>query len=134
MFNIFFEKKKIVDFYECKNYLISLLELLGVDFEKTEWKRIDKPIEPWCRQYQSAQIYFDKKLIGVAGKVDPVFLSKLDVLPESDAFFFELDADFLLGFVPGIQKMQHSHENVVKMANKASKKLALWIKEVVKDL
>lgn len=34
----------------------------------------------------------------------------------------------------GIQKMQHSHENVVKMANIASKKLALWIKEVVKEL
>jgi len=34
----------------------------------------------------------------------------------------------------GIQKMKHSHENVVKMANIASKKLALWIKEVVKEL
>ncbi len=34
----------------------------------------------------------------------------------------------------GIQKVKHSHENVVKMANEASKKLALWIKEVVKEL
>ncbi len=34
----------------------------------------------------------------------------------------------------GIQKEKHSHENVVKMANLASKKLALWIKEVVKEL
>jgi purine-nucleoside phosphorylase len=34
----------------------------------------------------------------------------------------------------GIQKMKHSHENVVKMANEASKKLALWIKEIVKEL
>ena len=30
--------------------------------------------------------------------------------------------------------MKHSHENVVKMANEASKKLALWIKEIVKEL
>ncbi|MCK5762319.1 MAG: purine-nucleoside phosphorylase, partial [Candidatus Izimaplasma sp.] len=34
----------------------------------------------------------------------------------------------------GIQKVKHSHDNVVKVAKIASKKLALWIKEVVKDL
>lgn len=34
----------------------------------------------------------------------------------------------------GIQKMKHSHENVVKMANQASKNLAVWIKEVVVEL
>ncbi len=34
----------------------------------------------------------------------------------------------------GIQKTKHSHDNVVKMANKSSKSLALWIKEIVKDL
>ncbi len=34
----------------------------------------------------------------------------------------------------GIQKMKHSHDNVVSVANKASKKLANWIKEVVKEL
>ncbi len=34
----------------------------------------------------------------------------------------------------GIQKVKHSHENVVKVANEASQKLALWIKEVVKEL
>lgn len=34
----------------------------------------------------------------------------------------------------GIQKMKHSHENVVKMANQAAEKLALWIKDIVKEL
>ncbi len=34
----------------------------------------------------------------------------------------------------GIQKVKHSHENVIKQANLVSKKLALWIKEVVKEL
>lgn len=34
----------------------------------------------------------------------------------------------------GIQKMKHSHENVVKVANKASSNLAKWIKEVVKSI
>ncbi len=34
----------------------------------------------------------------------------------------------------GIQDVKHSHDNVVKVAKEASKKLALWIKEVVKEL
>ena len=34
----------------------------------------------------------------------------------------------------GIQKMKHSHDNVVKVANEASSKLALWIKEVIVEL
>ena len=34
----------------------------------------------------------------------------------------------------GIQKIKHSHDNVVKMANEASKKLALWIKEIVSEI
>ncbi|XMB72061.1 purine-nucleoside phosphorylase [Mycoplasmatota bacterium WC30] len=34
----------------------------------------------------------------------------------------------------GIQKMKHSHENVILVANKASMKLASWIKAVVKEL
>ena len=34
----------------------------------------------------------------------------------------------------GIQKMKHSHDNVVKVANEASAKLALWIKNIVVEL
>ncbi len=34
----------------------------------------------------------------------------------------------------GIQKVKHSHDNVVKVANEAADKLANWIKEVVKEL
>lgn len=34
----------------------------------------------------------------------------------------------------GIQEMKHSHDNVVKVANKASKTLATWIKKVIKRL
>ena len=34
----------------------------------------------------------------------------------------------------GIQKIKHSHDNVVKMANDASVTLALWIKMIVKEL
>lgn len=34
----------------------------------------------------------------------------------------------------GIQKVKHSHDNVVKVANEASSKLASWIKEVINEL
>lgn len=34
----------------------------------------------------------------------------------------------------GIQKMKHSHNNVVKMANEAAVKLAAWIKSIVSEL
>ncbi|MBN2604493.1 MAG: purine-nucleoside phosphorylase [Bacilli bacterium] len=34
----------------------------------------------------------------------------------------------------GIQKTKHSHDNVVKMANEASQKLANWIKEIVSEI
>ncbi len=34
----------------------------------------------------------------------------------------------------GIQKIKHSHDNVVKVANEASAKLANWIKEIVKSI
>ncbi len=103
---IFFEKRKKVDFYECKNYLTDLFEVLGFDLSKIEFKKIDKLEKEWCAQYQSAKIIFDKKDIGILGKVDHAFLSKLDVLPESDAFFFEIDGDFLLNFVPKVKKFK----------------------------
>jgi phenylalanyl-tRNA synthetase beta chain len=103
---IFFEKRKAVDFYECKNHITELLEYLGIDFDKIEWQKIDEPTDMWCAKYQSANIIFDKKNIGILGKIDCAFLSKLDVLPESDAFFFELDLNFLIGFDLGIKKFK----------------------------
>ncbi|MFC1894464.1 phenylalanine--tRNA ligase subunit beta [Candidatus Dependentiae bacterium] len=106
---IFFEKRKKIDFYDCKNYLINLFNLLGINSKKIEWmpfKSDDNKKLPWALQYQTTKICFDGKPIGFAGKVDSVFLSKLDVLPESDSFFFELNADFLIHFIPEIRKMK----------------------------
>jgi len=97
---IFFNKRKTVDFYECKQHILDLLSSIRVDLTLVEWKQIEKPSEPWVTPYQSAEIYFDGNLIGVAGKVEKAFLNRLDVLPESDAFFFELEADFLLNYKP----------------------------------
>ena len=97
---VFFEKRKSVDFYECKEYISCLFDLFGLKFENIEWRKINNPGDLWFRKYQSAEIYFEKNKIGIAGKVDSLFLNKLEVLPESDAFCFELDLDFLQTFVP----------------------------------
>jgi phenylalanyl-tRNA synthetase beta subunit len=54
---------------------------------------------PWLSAYQSAAVSIRlgdrEQLVGFAGRVEPLFLSKLDVLPESDAFVFEFDLDLL---------------------------------------
>ncbi|MBD3273145.1 phenylalanine--tRNA ligase subunit beta [Candidatus Dependentiae bacterium] len=101
---IFFEKRKQVDFYNCKNYITDLLKLVGIDFKKSEWKKVENPENIWEMPYQTAEIYWKDKKIGTMGKVNPVFLSQLEVLPESDACFFELDGDFLLKYKTDVKK------------------------------
>jgi phenylalanyl-tRNA synthetase beta chain len=98
---IFFNKRKEVDFYNCKSYISQILNILGI---KAEWKKVTEASEPWQNPYQTAEIIFEGRKIGVAGKVDKTFLSKLDVLPESDAFVFELDADLLRDFQAATKK------------------------------
>ncbi|MFA5074676.1 MAG: phenylalanine--tRNA ligase subunit beta [Candidatus Babeliales bacterium] len=102
---IIFEKRKKVDFYECKNYVVELLSSIGIKSDLIIWKQATK-FDSWAMQYQTADIYFENILIGQAGKVDPLFLNKLDVLPESDAFFFDLDANFLINFEPKVIKFE----------------------------
>lgn len=90
---IFFEKRNQVDFYECKQYIVDLLKLC--DIGGVVWKKIETAPDPWTMPYQSAELFFNEIKIGVAGKIDKAFLSKLDALPESDAFYFVLNADRL---------------------------------------
>ncbi|MCK4650846.1 phenylalanine--tRNA ligase subunit beta [Candidatus Babeliales bacterium] len=103
---IFFEKRKKLDFYKCKDYLLNLLELIGINFGKIEWKRVDDPNDLWAAPHQTAQIFYNGKIIGIAGKVNHIFLNRLEALESSDAFFFELDADFLIDFVAEIPKFK----------------------------
>jgi len=95
---IFFEKRKSVDFYECKQHIVDLLRLCGIT--EFTWKKIDKKNceYPWIMLYQSAELFCENTKFGTVGKVDKEFLQKLDALEESDAFFFELNLDHLLIF------------------------------------
>ncbi len=101
---IFFEKKSAVNFYSCKSYITDILNLVGINFKETVWEQVIKPDYVWAMPYQTAKIFLDGKKIGIVGKVDPSFLSKLDVLPESDAFFFDLDGDFLINHMAKTKK------------------------------
>ena len=95
---IFFEKRKSVDFYECKSLITLFLEGMGIGLSEITFEKVNNPSDPWFRKYQTAKIYVGDEKIGIIGCMEKTFLSKLDVLPESDAFIFDLDAEFLLNF------------------------------------
>ena len=50
---------------------------------------------PWFKKYQTAQLLVDGQVLGVAGKVDPLFFG--DIV-DGDAFIFELNGDMLLDY------------------------------------
>lgn len=91
---IIFEKRKQVDFYASKAMISELLLALGFVEKDLLWKKTEKA-DSWYNQYQTADIFYGNKKIGTFGKADPLFLRKLDVLPESDAVIFDLDGDLL---------------------------------------
>ncbi|MFH0898477.1 MAG: phenylalanine--tRNA ligase subunit beta [bacterium] len=93
---IIFEKRKKIDFYAGKQYIFELLKALEFDQSSFVWEKIEKSRQSWYMPYQSAYLIYNDKKIGQLGKIDPSLLPKLDALPESDAFIFELDGDFLL--------------------------------------
>lgn len=93
---LFFHRRLAVDFYECKHHIEQMLITLGFNLSLLQWQKMEESVLPWYKPYQSAELMYQGKCIGRAGKINPAFMHKLDVLPESDAFVFELDGDFLL--------------------------------------
>lgn len=89
------EKRKPVCFYQGIQYIKELFEALNFDSTRCEFVQA-KEFEPWYRQYQTANIIFDGKSVGTAGLINTLLLPNIDLLPESDAFIFELNGDFLL--------------------------------------
>ncbi|MFH1831226.1 MAG: phenylalanine--tRNA ligase subunit beta [bacterium] len=93
---IFFEKRKPVDFYVAKQEISQLFGALGFDKHDINWKKITTTDPIWYMPFQSAHLTLNGKTIGSAGKINPALLAKMGMLPESDAFIFELNGDFLL--------------------------------------
>jgi len=107
---IFFEKRKAVDFYEAKKQINHLLKSLGLDESLIGWQQLHKVPQQWYKPYQTACVSYDGHAIGMAGKIDPQFITKLDALPESDAFIFELDLKYLLS----VEKKSRRYEAISK--------------------
>ena len=93
---VFFEKRKGVDFYACKEILIQLFKAVEWDTSCVRFEKVENPSSSYYKPYQTMAVYLQDTLIGYAGKAEPVFLSKLDILPTNDAFIFELDVTNLL--------------------------------------
>ncbi len=91
---ILFDHKKVVEFYEAKNLLTTLLRSCGLE---VAWVKAEKKISAWFHPYQTAQLVYGDAVIGYAGKIDPMFMQ---AIVEGDAFIFELDAEWLLSVVP----------------------------------
>lgn len=89
---IFFDKRGHVDFYEKKAHLSRLFCALGLD---VQWQKTSDKLYPWYAPHQTAQLVVGDTVIGYAGMVDPLFISKLDVLEQSNAFVFEIAASYL---------------------------------------
>lgn len=95
---VFFERKNAVNFYACKAEILGLLKALGFDTTHAcSWQKVKDVPAPWYNAYQTAQIMYGDHILGYAGMMDKTFLSKIDTLPESTAFVFELQGDLLRG-------------------------------------
>jgi len=98
---IFFDKKNELNFYDVKNELMNLFSMLKID---VSWKQIEKTDVPWFAPYQTAVIMYNNEQIGIAGKINPLFLRNL---AEGDAFIFEINGDFLLRFKPQLARFKY---------------------------
>ena len=101
---VFFDRRNPVDFYSCKNHLIDLFLLCGM--KNVAWKKIKASSVHWSTECESAELWDGDRYIGMAGKVDKTLLSRLDFLPESDVFFFELDAEILINHSEAVVEFQ----------------------------
>lgn len=101
---IFFEKRRPVDFYEMKYLLSRLFVELGFDSTHLEWRKVEHPPQLWYKPFQTAEIIYKHRSVGFMGKIEPLFLTKFNVLPESDASIFELNGEFLLEATAEVKK------------------------------
>lgn len=90
---IFFDRFKKVDFYEAKYHLDTLFKSLNL---AVEWRKSQNPsYAPWTNPNEMAQLYHGETLIGQCGKIKSTFWPLLDIPPESDAFTFGFDLDYI---------------------------------------
>ncbi len=111
---IWYERKNLIDFYECKEHIIKFFELLDC---LVIWEKLKNPTQ-WSSAHQTAELIYNEKVIGKAGKVSNMLMQKLG---GGEAFIFELDADFIANYVPAqrtlksISKFQSTSLDITTM-------------------
>ena len=81
--------KKAIDFYNMKNELQGLFNLLNIT---VAWTKPKSEIDPWYDIHKTTELFIDTKKIGTAGILSQQFLKPII---EGQAFAFELDGEFL---------------------------------------
>lgn len=95
-----FFKQTAVDFYEMKNFLQALFDILKL---KIEWQKPSEPVPVWWHPYQVASLMYQGKQVGLAGQLSQAWMSNLC---EGQIFAFELDGEFLLNQLTDAVKYQ----------------------------
>lgn len=90
---IWYEMKKPIDFYDGKALLVNLFDFFKLSFR---WEKPSGELDPWYDRNQTAQLWYNDRIVGTAGKIAPLFLHPV---AQGDAFIFELDANFLANTV-----------------------------------
>ncbi|MBI2353270.1 phenylalanine--tRNA ligase subunit beta [Candidatus Dependentiae bacterium] len=85
---IIFDKKQI-DFYQIKQELQSLWDLLGIN---VHWSKSNNQVAPWYDSSKAAELFVDKQSIGFAGVASESFLAPLLT---GSLFIFELDGNYI---------------------------------------
>lgn len=86
-----YKRKGLVDFYQMKDVLQDFFVAMGIP---VLWKSCVKRPQ-WAHKYQIADLVCDDIVIGKAGKVSTLTMSKLG---GGDVFAFEIDAQFLVSY------------------------------------
>ena len=90
---IWYERKNNLDFYDCKEHIKGLFEVLKCP---VQWEKLEEKTA-WSSLHQVAQLVYEGIIIGKAGKVSKALLHTLG---GGDAFVFELDGDFIKSYIP----------------------------------
>ncbi len=84
-----------LNFYDYKQHLISLFNLLNLDTDTLIWQQEQVAPASWYTPYQTASIHHQGLPIGHLGKIDNILLNQLG-LPNAHGYIFEVNLEHLL--------------------------------------
>jgi phenylalanyl-tRNA synthetase beta chain len=97
--SIFFNRKQSIDFYEAKELVTQLFQVINVP---VVWEKVTT-CAPWFDPQQTAFIMHNGIQVGIAGKAQKHFFEHCF---NGDAFIMECDGDFLITWQPPIHRFE----------------------------